>query len=217
LGRKGDVDEYETGRTSVEMEENPLRAMTAKTSTFQENRSYSAVIASGVSEEGAFRCTLSNGSSGYGLKFGGPRSPAEGEKRGFGIYVSTVMPHGDASAKEEVQVGLQVLSLNGHDLRQGTTRELTTALQTATESMELDLAENKELFNAYTALRNAGPADNLPPARPSFPVETTALTHCEITALSSTIPTTGGSVKGTSDSGIGTDDLAEATAASGDC
>ena len=93
---------------------------------------------------------LEKGTAGFGLKFGGAINEEEAKQLGFGVFISGTKPGGAAEKVEELEVGMQVLALNGTDLTKATTRELSGALRGVRGALELDLETNDELYEAYT-------------------------------------------------------------------
>ena len=87
---------------------------------------------------------------GFGLRFGGPKTHADGEEHGFGVFVSGTKPGGAAEDNSEIYIGMQVLMLNGVDLTSATTATLSAALKTVKTEMALHLIENDSLFKTYT-------------------------------------------------------------------
>ena len=92
---------------------------------------------------------LEKGLGGFGLKFGGAASAEEAKRLGYGVFISGTKPGGAAEKVKELEIGMQVLSLNGTDLTKATTRELAGALRGVKGALVLDLETNEELYEAY--------------------------------------------------------------------
>ena len=94
---------------------------------------------------------LMAGPLGFGLRFGGAID-ASYAQQGHGIFVSGVNPESPAESHSDVKVGLQILELNGVDLRTGTFKELAAVLRGATEKLTLTMATNPGLYRRHAAL-----------------------------------------------------------------
>ena len=91
------------------------------------------------------------GPLGFGLRFGGAVDTSYAQQ-GRGVFISGVDPNSVAEAHSDVKVGLQILALNGIDLRTGTFKELAAILQGATEKLTLTMASNSGLYRRHVAL-----------------------------------------------------------------
>lgn len=101
------------------------------------------------------KVTLHKGPGGFGLRFGGAKSDAEGEKFGFGIFISGTKPGGVAEANASIVVGMQVMSINGQNLSDKTTESMMPAMRAVDQLMELELVENHKLFQTYAASKTS--------------------------------------------------------------
>ena len=110
---------------------------------------------------------LMAGPLGFGLRFGGAID-ASSTQQGHGIFVSGVNPKSPAAAHSAVRVGLQILELNGVDLRTGTFKELTAVLRGATEKLTLTMATNPGLYRRHAALSVDSPESAVFTTSPFF-------------------------------------------------
>ena len=97
--------------------------------------------------------TITKSSTGFGLGFDGARDDTEGRSHGFGLYVSFVKPNSAAAMAGGVDVGLQLVSMNGTDMSRATLATLIPAVQAVGTSMVVELTANPQLVAAYTELR----------------------------------------------------------------
>jgi hypothetical protein len=85
----------------------------------------------------------------YGLMFGGPKDEEDAKLRGYGVFISGVRGNSVAASIAEIQIGMQIISMDGQDLSQATFAELRDSLQKAGDSMVLVLRENLKLIGPY--------------------------------------------------------------------
>jgi len=86
---------------------------------------------------------------GFGLMFGGPRDADEAQERGHGVFVSGVKGDSVAATVADIQIGLQIVSINGTDLIDATFVQLKEVLQQVGNDMTLVLRENLDLIRPY--------------------------------------------------------------------
>eukprot|EP00038_Savillea_parva_P013165 m.7532 g.7532 ORF g.7532 m.7532 type:complete len:1177 (-) comp2453_c0_seq1:87-3617(-) len=100
---------------------------------------------------------LERGPTGYGLLFGGARNKAEGEKAGFGVFISGVKPNSVAAESPDIMVGWEIVSINDTPLRMATFEEMKAVLSSVGETMTLVLRDNEALREAYTKKKKKKP------------------------------------------------------------
>lgn len=93
--------------------------------------------------------TVKRGPAGFGLSFCGAYTVEQAERRGYGVFISGVRPGGAADKAGGIGVGMQVVELNGEDLRKATTIELEKKLKSVEESLHFELEANLDLYEAY--------------------------------------------------------------------
>jgi hypothetical protein len=94
---------------------------------------------------------VQKGSGGFGVKFGGAAAAKEADKRGYGVFVAGMKAGGEGKKVEGLEIGMQVLKVNGTDMKKATTKELDVVLKAAkkTGELTLELETNEELYEAY--------------------------------------------------------------------
>lgn len=105
-----------------------------------------------VSKRQVTKVVIARGKNGFGLVFGGANSEAEAAAHGFGIVIVGIKAGGSASKLEElINVGSQVLTMNGTDISTAFVPRLKQVLMSITDdTLELDMCRNEV---SYTVLR----------------------------------------------------------------
>ena len=93
--------------------------------------------------------SIEKGKAGFGLSFGGCKSPKHAADSPPGVYISAIAPGGNAAADPNVHVGWQILAANGVDMSQGTRVELKDVLAGVGATIKLTIAENAGLYEFY--------------------------------------------------------------------
>jgi hypothetical protein len=94
----------------------------------------------------ALHCTIR-----YGLKLGGPNDEKEAAVKGRGIFVLGVVGGSAAASHPEIQIGMQIVSVNEVDMTQATLVEMRETLADVGDSMTLILQENLDLIRPFVA------------------------------------------------------------------
>jgi len=98
--------------------------------------------------------SLTRNASGYGLKFGGARDAKDASLNGPGLFISGTKPGSVASRNEDIADGLQIVTMNGTDLTNGTFDDLKAVLGGAEETITLELRLNPDLTGKYNAVKS---------------------------------------------------------------
>ena len=97
---------------------------------------------------------FTKGPGGFGLRFGGAANQVEGQQFGLGVFIAGVKPGGAGAAalaaNSEVEVGFQIVTLNGQDMTTASTAELAAALKSIGNELELECVKNAALFDTYS-------------------------------------------------------------------
>ena len=126
---------------TVELEENPNLEAT-----------YRAVRAGKLAPPPIVTTSLTKDANGFGLMFGGASTEDEGDELGFGVFITGTKPGSVADSDPSIQPDMQVLTLNGADLRYGIIPDLKALVQTAGNTLHLELQENQGLAQIYAAV-----------------------------------------------------------------
>ena len=109
--------------------------------------------------------TLHKGPSGFGVNINGPRSREQAEARGYGIVVTTITPGSPASQCHELKLGLQIVTVNGADVRKHTKPEFMQILKGFKGgTLRLVLKENGRAAAHYPPPQKKGRAAASPTA-----------------------------------------------------
>ena len=100
---------------------------------------------------------------GFGVIFDGPKNEEEGQAYGYGLFVKGVKPGSAGANNEDMEVGWQVMTVNGVDVADATFVEFKTALTGVSTQLDLELEQNNFLRDTYLAIRSGKP----PPPKPS--------------------------------------------------
>lgn len=88
---------------------------------------------------------------GFGVKFGGPKTEADAQAKGHGIFISGVKTGSVAEeCVEQLRVGWQIIAFNGQDTTKATFVEMKALLASVGNTMELVLQKNDALKAAYS-------------------------------------------------------------------
>ena len=137
---------------TLELEANPNLAAT-----------YRALRAGDKASPPIVTTSLTKDANGFGLMFGGAATEDEGDELGFGVFITGTQPGSVAESDPSIHPDMQVLTLNGTDLRYGIIPDLKAVVQTAGNTLHLELQENRALAQIYAAASStASEATSIP-------------------------------------------------------
>lgn len=94
--------------------------------------------------------SITKGDNGFGIKFGGPRSDAEAQQYGRGLYVAGCVPDSPADKAPELQLGMRIVAVNGHTTDDVTNIKQVRNMMTAEDTvLELTVVQDRTLWTKY--------------------------------------------------------------------
>eukprot|EP00040_Diaphanoeca_grandis_P032161 m.194416 g.194416 ORF g.194416 m.194416 type:complete len:504 (-) comp32526_c0_seq2:133-1644(-) len=98
----------------------------------------------------------------HGLEFGGAMDREEGQRKGFGVFISAILEGTEAYRNPDVEVGLQITRLQGQDLRDCTVPEFVKALEVHQSRviLHVEMMNNEELVHAYNSNNTTTSSNN---------------------------------------------------------
>eukprot|EP00040_Diaphanoeca_grandis_P032160 m.194404 g.194404 ORF g.194404 m.194404 type:complete len:512 (-) comp32526_c0_seq1:133-1668(-) len=98
----------------------------------------------------------------HGLQFGGAMDREEGQRKGFGVFISAILEGTEAYRNPDVEVGLQITRLQGQDLRDCTVPEFVKALEVHQSRviLHVEMMNNEELVHAYNSNNTTTSSNN---------------------------------------------------------
>eukprot|EP00041_Stephanoeca_diplocostata_P035025 m.1218489 g.1218489 ORF g.1218489 m.1218489 type:complete len:1418 (+) comp24619_c0_seq17:472-4725(+) len=97
-----------------------------------------------------FVVSMTKGANGYGIKFGGPRGEAEAQQYGKGLYVAGCVPDSPADRLPDLELGMHIVAVNGHDTSDLTHVKQVRSMMTAEDSvLALTVVRDVTLWTKY--------------------------------------------------------------------
>ena len=96
-----------------------------------------------ATKPGEIEVTINRGPKGFGLSFGGAKTPEDAEVEGYGVFISGAKQGSPAAQQPALKPGLKILEINRISMRKSCLRDLRETISKVGDRLTLILSQKK--------------------------------------------------------------------------